>query len=172
MSTIDRRRKEDLNAWNFALSAFFLIILVIALWEIWGERGAFPHRIPVFDMILMALAAMRITRLVVYDKITRWFRELFVQKREVREGGETWIEIEPYRGGLMRSLHDLVQCPWCIGFWSSLMLVFCYYLFPWAWILMLFLAVSAVGTFLQILANMIGWKAEALKLEAKTRESK
>lgn len=172
MTNSERRPKEDLNGWNFALSVFFLAALVLALWELWGEIGAFPRAVPVFDMLLMSLAAMRVTRLVVYDKITRWFRELFLRKHEVITDGVTWIELTPYHGGLMRSLHDLVQCPWCIGFWSSLIIVICYFLFPWAWVVILFLAIAGVGTFAQILMNLIGWKAEALKHEVRAREGK
>jgi hypothetical protein len=48
----------------------------------WLKYGAFPQGVDVFDALLMAFAAFRITRLVVYDKITRWFRELFTHKVE------------------------------------------------------------------------------------------
>ena len=164
------RPKEDQNAWNFALSVFFAGVFGYVLWAMWGRAGDFPHAIPLFDALLLALAAFRITRLVVYDKITRWFRELFVQKREYEKDGATWVELVPLRGGLRRTVHDLLGCPWCIGFWSALVVTFCYFIFLWAWFVILFLAVAGAGSFFQILANLIGWTAENGKLDAHRKE--
>ena len=165
------REKEDQNWWNFILSVFFLIILVWAMWEIWGEQGSFPHTIPVFDALLMALAAFRITRLLVYDKITRWFRELFVQKRLIEVDGVELVELTQYESGIRRTLSDLLACPWCIGFWSAIIIVFLYYMYPWAWVIILFLAIAGASSFVQLTANAIGWKAEQLKLDVHERES-
>jgi len=171
MSKIEIRAKENQNLWNFILSIFFLAIVTIALWEVWGEHGSFPHSVSLFDATLMALAAFRVTRLMVYDKITRWFRELFVQKKYlVDESGDEYVELIPYESGLLHTLHDLLGCPWCIGFWSSLVIVFCYFMFTWAWILILFLAVAGVGSLFQLTANLVGWHAELAKLAVKEAE--
>lgn len=173
MTKIEIRPVENQNLWNALLSIFFLAILIIALWELWGESNSFPHSVSIFDAVLMALAAFRVTRLVVYDKITRWFRELFVQKRYIfDERGDAYVELIPYQSGLMRTIHDLLGCPWCIGFWSSLIIVFCYFIFPWAWIITLFLAVAGVSSLVQITANLIGWRAEYSKLTVKEIESR
>jgi TRAP-type C4-dicarboxylate transport system permease small subunit len=165
-----KRQKEDQNLWNFIFSLFFLAVFVWAMWEIWGETGTFPHAISLFDVTLMAFAAFRITRLMVYDKITRWFRELFADVREYEEHGVTWVEVRPWGSGFRHTIYDLLGCPWCIGFWSSLIIVFCYYMFPWAWVVLLFLAVAGAGSLLQLIANAVGWRAENLKLDAKSKE--
>jgi hypothetical protein len=170
MSTI--RPKEDQNTWNVIFSVFFLCVVVGAMWEVWGEYSSFPRSVSVFDATIMAFAAFRITRLVVYDKITRWFRELFVHKREFEQDGRTYVEIHPYHHGILGTLHDLLGCPWCIGFWSALMVAFVYYMFPWAWFVILFLALAGAGSLLQLTANMIGWKAENLKLDAQEKEAR
>lgn len=164
-----RRPHEDQNVWNFIFSIFFLGVLVTVLWEVWGEWGTFPHAVPLFDAVLMVLAAFRITRLVVYDKITRWFRELFVTKQIVIEDGQHIVVITPPGSGFRHTVHELLACPWCIGFWSSLIICFCYFIFPWAWFVIFFLAVAGASSFVQISANAIGWKAENLKMDASER---
>ena len=166
------RPHEDQNIWNFVFSVFFLLVLIAALWEVWGEHGTFPHSVPLFDAVLMAFAAFRTTRLIVYDKITRWFRELFVERSVVEKEGEKWVELRPLRRGIRNTIHDLLGCPWCIGFWSALVISFGYFVFPWAWYVIFFLALAGAASLLQLTANMIGWKAENLKLEAHEREER
>lgn len=166
------RLKESQNLWNFLLSLVFLCALIFALWEVWGEHGDFPHAVSIFDAVLMAFAAFRLTRLVVYDKIMRWFRELFVQKHEFEKGGEMWIELVPYKSGLLATLHDLLGCPWCVGFWSALIIAFVYYIFAWSWFVIFFLALAGAGSLIQLAANAIGWKAENLKLDSHEKEAR
>lgn len=50
------------------------------------------------------LAALRLTRLAIGDTISRPFREALAS----REARQPW-----------RSLTQLFDCPWCIGFWIS-----------------------------------------------------
>jgi len=157
------RLKEDQNMWNFLLSVFFVAVLAAALYVMKEVRGGFLVSVPPFDALLMAFAAFRITRLVVYDKIARWFRELFADTREFEEGGVTYIEIRSSGTGLRHTVHDLLQCPWCVGIWSALVVVFCYFIFSWAWSVIFLLALAGAGSFIQVIANLVGWKAEGIK---------
>jgi hypothetical protein len=164
------RLKEDQNLWNFLFAVFFVVVLVAALIELnWMYEG-FPNTVSLFDVILIILASFRITRLIVYDKVTRFFREWFVEKREVIIESKTYVEIIPYTSGFRATLHELLNCPWCIGMWAALITTFAYFAFDWSWFVILFLAIAGVASFIQILANLIGWKAENLKLEAAARE--
>lgn len=165
-----KREKENLNFWNIVFSVFFLGVFMFALGVMEQMRGGYLIYVQPYDALLMALAAFRITRLVVYDKITRWFRELFADSVEYEDGGIHYVEIKPFGSGFRHTIYDLLSCPWCIGFWSSLVIVFCYFVFPWAWTVILFLAIAGVGSLFQLLANMIGWKAENLKLDAAEKE--
>ncbi len=165
-----RRLKEDQNFWNFILSLFFLCVLIAALYIMAVVRGGFLISVPPFDALLMALATFRITRLIVYDKITRWFRELFADTREFEQAGVVYVEIKPYGSGFRHTLHELLQCPWCIGIWSALAVMFFYYIYPWAWSVIFFLALAGVGSLIQVWANGVGWKAENLKLDSFEKE--
>lgn len=143
------------NFWNFLFSVFFVVVLVAALYYMRELRGGYLVFVPPFDMLLMTFATFRITRLVVYDKITHWFRDLFAG-----------AEVGTFRG----TVDDLLACPWCIGIWSALIVVFCYFIFDWAWTVIFFLALAGAGTLLQVISNAIGWHAENLKMEAKERQ--
>jgi hypothetical protein len=160
MKTI--RVKEDQNFWNFVFSTFFIVVLILATVVVHQAKG-YPIAVPWFDAIMMAFATLRITRLVVYDKIARWFRELFVCRRVYIEDGVEVVEITPRKSGFMRTISDLLACPWCIGVWAALIVAFCYFMFPWAWFIEFFLALAGAGSVLQVAANGIGWRAEHLK---------
>jgi hypothetical protein len=148
--------KSSENFWNFLFSVFFIIVLVGALWYMKSVRGFYLGQVPPFDALLLALASFRVTRLVVYDKISGWFRDLFD---------------DPRGHGLRHAIHDLVSCPWCVGFWSALILVVAYFTQEWAWTVIFFLAIAGAGSMVQLYANSIGWRAENLKLDAKGKET-
>ena len=59
---------------------------------------------------------------------------------------------------------------WSIGIWSGLIVTVFYFIFPWAWSVIFFLALAGMGSVLQVMANGIGWWAENLKMEAKERD--
>src|SRR6185312_7362617 len=149
---LNRRPKDDQNLWNFIFSLFFLVVLIAALYVMNMMRGGFLVSVPPFDALLMALAAFRITRLIVYDKITRWFRELFMHKKIVDTPQGEMVELSSYGSGIRHTISDLLACPWCIGFWSSIIIVFCYFIFNWAWSVIFFLAVAGTGSFIQLAA--------------------
>jgi hypothetical protein len=96
-------------------------------------RGGYLVSVPPFDALFMAFATFRITRLIVYDKITRWFRELFVRRRVYEKDARGGSKSPLIKAGFFPYIYDLLQCPWCIGFWSALGVVFFYFIFAWAW---------------------------------------
>jgi hypothetical protein len=171
MTTLKYREQEDQNMWNFLFSVFFLVMLVLVLYMIWCVQGGFPNSVPWLDVILMAFATLRITRLLVYDKITRWFRELFVERKSVEREGQMWVELKPLGRGFRHTAHDLLQCPWCMSIWSALLVVLFYFVFSWGWILILLLAISGAGSLLQIMSNWIGWHAEERKHEMQSKKT-
>lgn len=115
--------------------------------------------ITVIDLTLITLASFRIIRLMVYDKITAFFREQFY---DVLEQKGKVLLVKPAMGP-RRTLADLLTCPWCFGVWATATVSFFYLLTPYAFFPVLFLALSALATFFQLLSNLVGWKAEQLK---------
>lgn len=139
--------------WYTILSLFFAALAGLAYFWLEGH-GRLAAWIPVGDFVLMALAVMRLVRLFTYDIITGFIRDWFV-------GAEP--------ESLRASLGELIHCPWCLGLWWALVVGFLYFATPVAWYGILILALASVASFLQILANLIGWSAELKKKEAQSR---
>lgn len=124
--------------------AIFVFLFFVLASIIWSVRGSLPQTIPPFDFILLCLATFRSVRLVAYDKILLFVRDYFEQSEK----------------GFKRAMFNLLQCPWCVGIWIALGLTFGYFVFPVAWYFILLLALAGVGSFMQIVINLIGWRAE------------
>ena len=142
--------------WNLVFSLFFLLLLTAGIGYL-ALTGALNRQLLTGDVVLMALAIWRLVRLFTYDAITEFVRD--------------WFRGRP-SGTFLGTLDTLMNCPWCIGLWFSFMVVFAYFATPYAWPVILILALAAIGSFLQILSNLIGWSAELKKLEAKSLGSK
>jgi hypothetical protein len=144
-----------IHLWNLFFSlAFAAIVLWGTSWLVGTGRVT---SVPLGDFILMALAVMRLTRLVVYDHILSFMRDWF-------DG----TDARTFRG----TIRQLVNCPWCTGLWFAFFVPFFYFATPYAWFIIFVLALAAVGSFLQILANLVGWYAEGKKLEVLAREAR
>ncbi|MFC0271908.1 DUF1360 domain-containing protein [Metabacillus herbersteinensis] len=75
------------------------------------------------QLVIFALASFRLTRLLVFDKITEFIRRPF--HREVEETDkngdlETYIEIKGK--GFRAWIGELLSCYWCTGVWCSALL--------------------------------------------------
>jgi hypothetical protein len=158
-------RITDQYFWNFVFSLFFLAFLFMGTVILDGEAYKTYESLTFVDFALMVLATFRLTRLFVYDKITAFFREQFSDLVETKTGYEL---VKPARGP-RRTLADLLSCPWCFGMWAAGTVAFFYLLTPYAFFVVLMLALGALGSLLQILANLIGWKAEQLKMDVESR---
>jgi Protein of unknown function (DUF1360) len=152
-------RISDQYFWNFVFSMFFLVLVIMAAIILETEARVRPSQLTFTDFALMTLATWRLTRLFVYDSITRFFREQFW---DVVKVGKGWA-LEKPKTGPRRTIADLLSCPWCFGMWSAAVVIFAYLVTPYAIYPILLLAISAVGTFLQLLSNLVGNQAETLK---------
>jgi Protein of unknown function (DUF1360) len=137
-------RITDQYFWNVVFGLFFFVLAIMGAIILETETRIPFNEITLFDITLITLASWRVIRLFVYDSITKWLREQFYNVRKVGKG----YVLEKPATGPRRTLADLF-----------------YLLTPYAFYFVLFLAISAVATFLQLLTNMIGWQAEKLKAE-------
>ena len=163
----DKNNTNDQNFWNIVFSILFLAVCVGLIKILIIVHGSIPTAISPFDLSLIILATFRITRLFVYDKITRFLRDFFFHaNEEYTEQGVTYFTKKERTNGPLRTVYELLTCPWCFSVWSAIVVVFFYFLTPYAWLPILILAVSGVASLLQITANMIGWSAENGKIRA------
>jgi hypothetical protein len=154
-------RITDQYFWNFVFGVFFVGIFVMGMIILDTEAYLTRETLTVVDVLLITLATFRLTRLFVYDAITKFIREQFLDV-EVAARGNKMTLVKP-KTGPRRTLADLFSCPWCFGLWAASTITFFYLLTPMAHFPTLVLAIAGVATFIQLLANMVGWKAEQLK---------
>ena len=152
-------RITDQYFWNFVFSVFFLILVIMGSIILETESRFVLDELSTVDFVLMTLATWRLTRLFVYDNITKFIREQFFDVVKVGKG----YTLEKPKVGPRRTLADLLTCPWCMGVWAAAVVIFFYLVTPYATYPIMLLALSAVATFLQLLSNLVGHKAEQLK---------
>ncbi len=145
-----------IHFWNLFLALFFGLLVIVGFAYLASVNRIF-YDISIRDLVLMALAIFRLVRLFSYDIITKFMRDWFIGAP---------------KDSLKDTLGTLIHCPWCTGLWFSFLVVFFYFVTIYSWPIILILSLAAVGSMLQILANWIGWSAEAKKLEVhRIRES-
>jgi hypothetical protein len=112
-----------------------------------------------WNIIIFGLASFRLTRLIIFDKITQMFRDPFFDEiSEKDEYGNKEVYIIPKTGGFKGWLGELLSCHWCTGIWVS---IFLYCLNIWfpeiGKPIIMILAVAAVGSIIEtILSRVIG----------------
>ena len=159
--------QDDQNFWNIIYSIIFLCFCTILFKILVTVNGSLPTSISFFDLSLVILATFRLTRLFVYDKITRFVRDIFFHSLEsYTENGVTHFAKKERTHGPLRTIYELLTCPWCFSIWASVTVSFFYFLTPLAWFPILILAISGLATILQIITNMIGWTAENQKIKS------
>jgi Protein of unknown function (DUF1360) len=154
-------RITDQYFWNFVFSIFFLSLVVMGAIVLESESRIRLNELVLTDYVLITLASWRLTRLFVYDAITKFIREQFWDLKKVGKG----FVLEKPKIGPRRTLADLMSCPWCFGVWATAMVAFLYLMSSYMVYPILILALSGVATFLQLLSNLVGHKAEQLKQE-------
>jgi len=152
-------RITDQYFWNIVFLLFYIGLLVMAVIILQSEARMEYTDLTMLDLAIITLASFRLTRMFVYDSMTRFLREQFLDAKVVRNK----VTLVKPLVGPRRTLSELISCPWCFGVWATTMVVFFYMLTPYAYFPILILALASVATLLQLFANMIGWKAEQLK---------
>ena len=154
-------RITDQYFWNFVFGFFFVCLAIMGTIVLQTESRIPLANLTLVDFTLITLATWRMIRLFVYDVTTKWFREQFYDVRKVGKG----YVLEKPVGGPRRTVADLLSCPWCFGVWAAAFVTFFYLITVYAYFFVIFLAISAVATFLQLLTNLIGWQAEKLQAD-------
>ncbi|WP_026561088.1 DUF1360 domain-containing protein [Bacillus sp. J37] len=83
------------------------------------------------EFLIIALASFRLTRLMVFDKITSFIRSPFHREmEEINENGETEIYIEIKGKGIRAWIGELLSCYWCTGVWCTAFLCGLWWFWP------------------------------------------
>jgi hypothetical protein len=77
-------------------------------------------KITILNLLILSLACFRLTRLLVFDKITEFIREPFFNEiKEENEDGEIEVYYLPKEKGIKKFIGELLSCYWCTGIWAS-----------------------------------------------------
>lgn len=144
-------RVTDQYFWNFVFLLFFVSLIVLGAIILEAKSRIPLSDLSVVDYLLITLATWRLTRLFVYDTVTKFFREQFMDVVQV--GKE--CRLEKPKAGPRRTIADLLCCPWCFGMWAAGMVTFSYLLTPYVIFPVILLAISAVATFLNNLSRVL-----------------
>lgn len=155
-------RVSEQYFWSFVFSVFFLILVIMGAIILDTEARIEWVDLTMVDYLIMLLASWRLTRLFVYDAITRFVREQFKDVVKVGRG----YRLETPKKGPRRLLAELLECPWCTSVWTSSVVVFLYLLTEYAVFPFVLLGLSAVVSFLQIGSNLLGHSAERAKQQS------
>ncbi|MBP3040123.1 DUF1360 domain-containing protein [Bacillaceae bacterium Marseille-Q3522] len=104
--------------------------------------------IPFLHFVILTLASFRLTRLMVYDKITEFIRAPFFDELEEvdEKSGEKEIYYIPKDRPVLHFFGELLSCYWCTGMWSAIILSILYLLFPdYIFPVLLILAVAGLA---------------------------
>ncbi|MDQ0216291.1 hypothetical protein J2S13_002732 [Oikeobacillus pervagus] len=106
-------------------------------------------------LLILGLASFRLTRLIVFDKITEPMRRPFFNEIEEKdENGKEMIYLVPKERGIRKWIGELLSCYWCTGIWVSIFLI-ALYLEKWLLgeIIIIILAVAAIGSILEVIVT-------------------
>ena len=130
--------KTKYHLWNGAFSLLFIVLVYLLL--AFTSSIRFLQKIDALEFIILGLATYRLTRLVVKDKVFGSVREFIAKRKD---------------NSFFYTLNELQICIWCVSIWAGLFVVSLYYLIPQTYLLFLLLALSAVGSFMQVVSTKI-----------------
>jgi hypothetical protein len=108
-----------------------------------------------FLLFIFSFASFRLTRLLVFDRITKFIRAPFIEEKQVvGEDGEVLTYIRIKGKGLQKFIGELLSCYWCTGMWSTAFLLICYYYIPKvAEPLLFLLAVAGIAAAIEVIVS-------------------
>jgi ABC-type sugar transport system permease subunit len=139
--------REEQHFWNgIALIVFIVLCAIsVALVAAYGTRDF--AQVGFLDLTLMGLAAFRMIHLITYDKIFDMVRAAFMDVEGTR--------LKTADRGWRRLMCEFMQCIWCTGMWSGLIVVTIYFLGGWGLYATVFLAVAGLGSLIQLVSKAL-----------------
>jgi Protein of unknown function (DUF1360) len=130
--------------WNFMATLFYILLVVLLGFGL-KHKGVNIEQIRIWEVFLLALASYRLTRILVFDKIFKFFRDFIRSKSNLY---------------VFYVVKEILGCPWCAGVWVALVNVAIYFLVPFGNLFIYLLAVAGIASFFVILVNLLGLSVE------------
>jgi hypothetical protein len=134
----DRGERKH-QAWNF-WSAFVFFGLVVLMGYLLEKEGVDIKKITFKEAVVIILATYRMTRILVFEKIFKYLRDVLKRREDLY---------------LIGTLSSIITCPWCLGVWVTLIIVMFYYLVPYGALLVYVLALAGIASLVILLSNLL-----------------
>lgn len=163
MSEQEYKLHQGVKMWNILASVFFVVLCVL-MYVVFAKLRPNNFGVSFFDILILILGTFRLVRLFIYDNITLFLREFFMDLHIEGEENKKYTYKES-KSAFKLTMYKLLNCPWCFGVWVSFVAAFLYFSFPVFKLVFVVLAISSVASLLILIANLIGWLAEEKKLK-------
>ncbi|MCM3569970.1 DUF1360 domain-containing protein [Neobacillus mesonae] len=109
------------------------------------------------QLLILSFASFRLTRLLVFDKITEFLRAPFFDEVEMEnEVGELEVYYSPKQRGFKHFMGELLSCYWCTGIWMAALVVAIFFLFPvYSVPIILILAIAGIASLIETIIQRI-----------------
>lgn len=139
-STSSNRISERKHqAWNF-WSAFVFFGAAALVGYFLDHAGIDIRDLNFKEATVIVLATYRMTRILVFEKIFKYFRDALKRRENLY---------------LIGTLSSIITCPWCLGVWVTLIIVVFYYLVPYGDLLVYVLALAGVASVVILVSNLM-----------------
>ncbi len=109
-------RNQELASYA-KLAALFNLIFVVFLLVVRRTGRTLPERVETKDIILLGVAAHKLSFVVANDAVTSVIRAPFTERQDKHSPKS--VDEKPRGSGLRRSIGELLTCQFCLGMWLS-----------------------------------------------------
>jgi hypothetical protein len=142
-----RTVEEDQHFWQGIALAGYVLLCALSVVLVWHYGDTDFAKLTALDLALLGLAAFRAIHLITYDKIFDIVRAAFMDGSGAR--------LKTAERGWRRLMCEFIQCIWCTGMWSGLIVVTAYFLGTWGHYAIIVLAVAGLGSLLQLVSKAL-----------------
>ena len=127
------------QAWNF-WSAFVFFGAVVLVGYFLKREGVDIRDLTMKEAVLVILASYRMTRILVFEKIFKYFRDAMKKRENLYVIG---------------TIHSMITCPWCAAVWVTLIIIVFYFLIPFGDLLVYVLALAGLASMVILVSNLL-----------------
>lgn len=112
--------EKPLRSYGVLMAVFLVLSAAFARWFHRSGREL-PDHVATGDLVLITIASHKASRLISKDRVTSGLRAPFT--RFEGDAGPGEVSEQPRGEGLRRAIGELLICPYCLGMWTSAVLV-------------------------------------------------
>jgi hypothetical protein len=151
MANFLQQPSKQQKLWNF-LATLFYIVCLVGLGYGLKENGISIVDFGIGDIALLSIATYRLTRILVFDKIFKFFRDFLKAKENLH---------------VFYVIREIITCPWCAGVWVALINTAIYFLVTYGELFIVLLTISGIASFIVVTVNFIGLSTEEKQQKVK-----